>query len=78
MWYFMHQRAEEIIAERQREALRIRLARLVAEAEYGSSRSRATHSGVRHSMALAIHAVGRSATRLARVLDGDADVVGTA
>ena len=77
-WYLLHQQATELIAEREREAQRYRLARLAADAESGGLQRPTAHSGLRHSLARAIHAIGRSVTRAAHALDGDAEVARTA
>jgi hypothetical protein len=70
MWYVLHQQAAQIIEERQREADRIRLARLAETGETfvpGPSFA----SVVRHGAARATLVVGRQATRVARALDPD-------
>ena len=74
-WYLYHQRAEEIIREREREAQQRRLAWLAAAAESGRPRKPRGHTGIRHSLARAIHAAARSAARLAHALDADAEVI---
>ena len=73
-WYLYHQRATDIIRERQREADQVRLAHLTRLAEEGRlPAQRATLAGPRHGVALAILALGRSATRLAEALDVEPD-----
>ncbi|MFI5226986.1 MAG: hypothetical protein ACHQ3P_09955 [Candidatus Limnocylindrales bacterium] len=67
-WYLQHQRAREIIAEHEREAQRIRLARLAR----GDAKSRPRRTGiVRRTAARPVAFVGRSATRLAQALDAE-------
>jgi hypothetical protein len=74
-WFMYHQRATDIIAERQREADQIRLAHLARLAEEGRSPAapHATLAGPRHAVAGVILAVGRSVTRLAETLDVETD-----
>jgi hypothetical protein len=67
-WYLQHQRAQQIIAEHEREAQRIRLARLAIEG--ATSRPRRTGI-VRRTVARPVAFVGRSATRLAQSLDAE-------
>ena len=73
-WYLYHQRATDIIRERQREADQVRLAHLARLAEEGRLPAhRVTFAGPRHGIARAILAVGRWATRLAKALDVEPD-----
>ena len=74
-WYLYHQQAKDIIAQRQREADQIRLARLAQLDQEGGSSGvpRPLLAGPRRALAGVILAVGRSATRLATALDADAD-----
>jgi hypothetical protein len=74
-WYLQHQRAQQIIAEHEREADRIRLARLATE---GSAQTTPRRAGiVRRTVARPIALVGRSATRLAVALDAERPAAGT-
>jgi hypothetical protein len=68
-WYLQHQRAQQIIAEHEREADRIRLARLAM----GDPDPRPNHRTglVRRTAARPVAFVGRSATRLAQALDAE-------
>ena len=68
-WYLQHQRAQQIIAEHEREANQIRLARLATEASAPYTPRRA--GIVRRTVARPIALVGRSATRLAGALDAE-------
>jgi len=68
-WYLQHQRAQQIIAEHERQADQIRLARLATEAAAQTTPHRA--GIVRRSVARPIALVGRSATRLAVALDAE-------
>ena len=73
-WYLNHQRATEIIAERQREADRHRLAYLARLTEDGVIPARRIPlAGPRHAIAKAVMLVGRTATRLAEAVDVDTD-----
>ena len=73
-WYLYHQRATDIIRERQREADQVRLAHLARLAEEGRLPAhRVTLAGPRHGVAQAILAVGRSVTRVAEALDVEPD-----
>jgi hypothetical protein len=71
MWYFQHQRARQILAERVREADRIRLARLVQRSEQGDTERprHAALASLRRAAASAAFVVGRSATRFAEAID---------
>jgi hypothetical protein len=75
MWYFQHQRASQIIAERAREADKIRLARLIRLSEEGRAAApgRTGLAVLRRAAARAVLAVGRSATRLAEALDTEGE-----
>ena len=80
-WFMYHQRATDLIRERQREADQIRLAHLarLSEKDGLSSVSRTALAGPRRAAARAILVVGRSATRLAEALDVESDpATGTA
>jgi hypothetical protein len=68
-WYLQHQRAKQIIAEHEREADRIRLARLAMD----DRDARSVHQTglVRRTVARPVAFVGRSATRLAQALDAE-------
>jgi hypothetical protein len=66
-WYFQHQRAQDIIAEHQREAARIRLARLY-EGQLQSPEPE--HSPFRRAIGGAVLAFGEAVTRVGRALDG--------
>ena len=73
-WYLYHQRATDIIRERQREADQVRLAHLARLEDEGRlPAQRVTLAGPRHGVARAILALGRSATRLAQALDVEPD-----
>ncbi len=70
MWYHLYDRARELAAERERDARHDRLVRGLPDT---AARQRsAIHSPIRRSSARALLGLGRSATRLARVLDADA------
>ena len=65
-WYFQHQRARDIIAEHEREADRIRLARLYDE----ERRSWAgTRSPIRRAIGATVLAIGEAVTRVGRAVD---------
>lgn len=73
-WYLYHQRATDIIRERQREADQVRLAHLARLAEEGRAPAqRVAFAGPRRGAARAILAVGHSVTRLAQALDVEPD-----
>jgi signal recognition particle GTPase len=69
-WYFQHQRAQDIIAEHQREAARIQLARLYDEQELATYPEQAERSPVRRAIGGAVLAIGEAVTRVGRALDG--------
>ncbi|HEX7474028.1 MAG TPA: hypothetical protein VF323_13170 [Candidatus Limnocylindrales bacterium] len=68
-WYFQHQRARDIIAEHEREADRIRLARLYDEGQRSSFGARPTRSPIRRAAGAAVLAIGAIVTRIGRALD---------
>ena len=68
-WYLQHQRAQQIVAEHERQAEQIRLARLAMDAPAPTHSHRAGF--VRRTVARPIALVGRSATRLAVALDAE-------
>jgi len=71
MWYYLYDLARDLAAERERDASRERLAHAARRStSWGPT---AAHSGFRHAAARALRGFGRSATGLARTLDGDAD-----
>ncbi len=67
-WYFQHQRAQDIIAEHQREAARIRLARVYEEGQPLAPEPE--HSPFRRAIGGAVLAFGEAVTRVGRALDG--------
>lgn len=67
-WYLQHQRAQQIIAEHEREAQRIRLARLAVDHREPLPRRTGL---VRRTVARPVALIGRSATRLAQALDAE-------
>ena len=68
-WYFQHQRAQDIIAEHQREAARIQLARRYDEAQDEALPTESQRSAVRRALGGAVLAVGEAVTRVGRALD---------
>jgi hypothetical protein len=74
-WFMYHQRATDLIRERQREADQIRLAHLARLSEEDGlvPASHTALAGPRRAAARAILVVGRSATRLAEALDVEND-----
>jgi hypothetical protein len=81
-WYLQYQRAEDIIAEHQRIADRIKLARLAEEADgsflesSGRSPIRRVVGGAVLAVGNATMSVGRAVARLGRALD-DAEATPT-
>lgn len=71
MWFAMYLRANDLIAERQAEARRHRLARLSSE---GAALDRVEASAARRLLAAAAAAVSRRTGRLALALDPSACV----
>jgi hypothetical protein len=69
-WYFQHQLARDIIAEHEREAAKIRLARLVDEADRDALPSGSRRSPIRRAIGGTVLAFGEAVTRLGRALDG--------
>jgi hypothetical protein len=69
-WYFQHQRARDIIAEHEREADNIRLARLYEEDEHEALPSSGRHSPIRRAIGGTVLAFGEAVTRVGRALDG--------
>ncbi len=69
-WYFQHQRARDIIAEHEREAARIRLARLFDETDAQAHPSRARRSAIRRAIGGTVVALGGAVTRVGRAVDG--------
>ena len=68
-WYFQHQRAQDIIAEHQREAARIQLARRYDEAQDEALPAEPERSAVRRALGGAVLAIGEAVTRVGRALD---------
>ena len=68
-WYFQHQRAQDIIAEHQREATRIQLARLYDEAQREGLPLEPERSTFRRAIGGAVLAIGEAVTRVGRALD---------
>ena len=68
-WYFQHQRAQDIIAEHQREAARIQLARLYDEAQNEALPGEPERSAFRRAVGGAVLAIGEAVTRVGRALD---------
>ena len=68
-WYFQHQRARDIIAEHEREADRIRLARLYDQAERDALPQRARRSPIRRAIGGTVLALGEAVTRVGHALD---------
>ena len=68
-WYFQHQRAQDIIAEHQREAARIQLARRYDEAQDAALPNEPERSAVRRAIGGAVLAIGEAVTRVGRALD---------
>ena len=66
MWYLEHQQAREIIADREREAARHRLAREYRSGTAGKAGDRA---GLRRRLAALAATASRSAARVATALD---------
>jgi hypothetical protein len=80
-WYFQYQRAENIIAEHQRIANKIRLARLAAESDgsleaSGRSPIRRVIGGTVLAVGGATTRAGQAMTRVGRALD-DAEATPT-
>jgi len=71
MWYLIHQQATEIIAEREREAARVRLEHLVAAGQPVPLEETASEA-VRRHVARATLWVANTAYRLARAIDSEA------
>jgi hypothetical protein len=71
MWYLIHQQAQAIIAEREREAARIRLERVVAAGQPVLVDETVAEAIRRHA-ARATLWVARTAYRLARAIDAEA------
>jgi hypothetical protein len=69
-WYFQHQRAQDIIAEHQRQAAQIQLARLYDEDQLAAQPQGPEHSPVRRAIGGAVLAIGAAVTRVGRALDG--------
>jgi hypothetical protein len=71
MWYLIHQQARDIIAEREREADRMRLERLIAT---GASVPIDESAGevLRRTVARATLRIANAAYRLASAIDGEA------
>jgi hypothetical protein len=69
-WYFQHQRAQDIIAEHQRLAAQIQLARLFDEAQREALPIEPERSTVRRAIGGAVLAIGEAVTRVGRALDG--------
>ena len=76
-WYFQHQRAKEIIAEHEREAQRIRLARLFDEEQQAALGTQPVRSSLRRAIGGTVLAFGEAVTRIGRALD-DAESTPTA
>lgn len=68
-WYFQHQRARDIIAEHEREAARIRLARLFDEGQRAWGAPRPTRSPIRRAIGATVLAIGEAVTRVGRAVD---------
>jgi hypothetical protein len=68
-WYYQHQRAREIIAEHEREAQRIRLARLYDEEQRAALGSQQVRSPLRRAVGSTVLAIGEAMTRIGRALD---------
>jgi hypothetical protein len=66
-WYFQYQRAEDIIAEHQRIAEKIRLTRLAAESD-GSFAQAQGRSPIRRVIGGTVLAVGRVTTRVGQAM----------
>jgi hypothetical protein len=71
-WYFQHQRARDIIAEHERQAARIRLARLYDENERSSFPDVVERSSIRRAVGGTFVAIGQAVTRVGRAL-GDVE-----
>ena len=69
-WYFQHQRARDIIAEHEREADRIRLARLYDEDRRSWAGTRSTRSPIRRAIGATVLAIGEAVTRVGRAVEG--------
>jgi hypothetical protein len=68
-WYFQHQRARDIIAEHEREAARIRLARLYDEGHRSEHAQPSERSAIRRAVGGTVLAIGEAVTRVGRALD---------
>jgi hypothetical protein len=73
MWFLIHQRAQDIIAERERQAAHVRLEHLVAAGRVPPIEDTTTDA-VRRVAARVTLAFARGAYRLARAID--AEIVG--
>jgi len=71
MWYLIHQQAQDIIAEREREAARVRLERLVAAGEMPRVGETAIEAVRRHAARGTLR-ISNAAYRLARAIDSEA------
>jgi hypothetical protein len=69
-WYFQHQRARDIIAEHEREAARMRLARQFDESNAQANGSTGHRSPIRRAIGGAVLAFGEAVTRVGHALDG--------
>ncbi len=71
MWYLLHQQADEMLAERHREAARRRLLNEIASGSGPDRRTngRAVLTAIRASSARLVHAASHGAERLALALD---------
>lgn len=76
-WYFQHQRARDIIAEHEREAARIRLARMFDQAERADLPQSPERSPFRRAVGGTILAIGEAVTRVGRALDDAESTPGT-
>jgi hypothetical protein len=68
-WYYQHQRAREIIAEHEREAQRIRLARMFDEEQKAAIGPQPVRSPIRRAIGGTVLAFGQAVTRIGRALD---------
>jgi len=71
MWYLIHQQAQDIIAEREREAARIRLERLVAAGQMPPVGVTPLET-VRRQAARGTLWLANAAYRVARAIDAEA------
>jgi hypothetical protein len=69
-WYFQHQRARDIIAEHERVADKIRLARLYDRAERDALSQSPRRSPIRRAIGGTVLAFGEAVTRVGHALDG--------